>query len=327
MVVPPKARPSNIPQTREMDMTRTIFITGTTSGFGKATVELFAKNGWNVAATSRQPDMADVFAAYPNVKTYQLDVTDDAAVERVAAEAIADFGSVDVLVNNAGYCLMGSLEASTMEQVRRQFDTNTFGLIAVTKAFLPHLRARGQGMVFNVASSSALANFPFVSVYGASKWAVRGISESLFIELAPFGIKVKTIYPGLHATQIFTKLDNAVGPGREAYAEHMGNFLAVQGSVDRGGDSEQVARTIWAAVEKNDDRRDYIVNRDAKVLAFLKRWLSDAMWKRMNLGTILNPPSRALLAMTKWQINGAKPLSFAIDPRMTERAAGAEARA
>ena len=299
-------------------MPKTIFITGTTSGFGKATVELFAAKGWNVAATCRRADMAGMFANLPNVRMYHLEVTDDAQVAQVATQVIADFGGVDVILNNAGYCLMGSLEGSSMAQIRAQFETNTFGVIAVIKAFLPHLRARKAGMIFNVSSASAIANYPFVAAYGASKWAVRGISESLFIELAPFGIKVKTIYPGLHSTSIFTKLDPAIGDGAAAYAPYLDNFLAVQSGVANGGSPQQVAQTVWDAVVKNNDKRDYLVNRDAKILAFLKRWLSDSQWKRMNLGSIMGKPSRMMLAIANWQINGTKPLDIVIDPKMTD---------
>jgi NAD(P)-dependent dehydrogenase (short-subunit alcohol dehydrogenase family) len=298
-------------------MTGTIFITGATSGFGLATVKRFAREGWKVAATYHRDEMAPALREVPNVSAYKLDVADEAQVADVLRRVMADVGLPDVIVNNAGYCLIGSLEGSSMAQIRRQFDVNVFGLIAVTKAFLPHLRARGRGMIFNVASSSALANYPFVPVYGASKSAVRGLSEALFIELAPFGIKVKTIFPGLHATKIFTKLDSATGSGHEAYAPYFRNFAKIQSESGGAGDPEQVATVIWDAVRKKDDRRDYPVNRDAKLLVKMKRVLSDAAWKKMNLGMIVNKPTRATLAMMKWQINGTKPLEFEPDPRLS----------
>lgn len=301
-------------------MAGTIFITGATSGFGLATAKRFASQGWTVAATYHRTEMMPVLAEVQGVTAYPLDVADDAQVTEIVARVIAEIGVPDVVVNNAGYCLMGSLEGSSMDQIRRQFDVNLFGLIAVTKAFLPHLREKRRGMIFNIASSSALANYPFVPAYGASKWAIRGLSEALFIELAPFGIKVKTIFPGLHATKIFTKLDAGVGPGSEAYAPYYSNFNEMQVGGAMAGDPEQIATTIWDAVSKNDDRRDYPVNRDARLLGKLKMLLSDAMWKRMNVGMIEKKPSKGMLAMVRWQINGTKPLDMKSDPRLAEPA-------
>lgn len=298
-------------------MTKTIFITGATSGFGLATAKRFARENWKVVATYRRDEASAALREVPNVSVHKLDVADEAQVADVVARVMAEVGVPDVIVNNAGYCLIGSLEGSSMEQIRRQFDVNVFGLIAVTKAFLPHLRERRSGIIFNLASSSALANYPFVPVYGASKSAVRGLTEALFIELAPFGIKVKTIFPGLHSTKIFTKLDSAIGPGHEAYAPYFRNFAQIQSQAGGAGDPQQVADTIWDAVCKNDDRRDYLVNRDAKLLVKMKRFLSDGAWKKMNLRMIANKPNWVTLAMMKWQINGRKPLEFQPDPRLS----------
>lgn len=297
-------------------MTGTIFITGATSGFGLASAERFAREGWKVAATYHRDEMAPALREVPNVSAYNLDVADEAQVADVTRRVIANVGLPDVIVNSAGYCLIGSLEGSSMEQIRRQFDVNVFGLIAVTKAVLPHLRERGRGMIFDVASSSALANIRS-SPSMARVSRPCGLSEALFIELAPFGIKVKTIFPGLHSTKIFTKLDSATGPGHEAYAPYFRNFAKIQSEAGGAGDPEQVATVIWDAVRKNDDRRDCPVNRDAKLLVKMKRFMSDAAWKKMNLGMIVNKPTKATLAMMKWQINGTKPLEFEPDPRLS----------
>lgn len=300
-------------------MTKVIFVTGATSGFGLEIARRFANEGWKVAATYRSEEKREALDAIGGVAVYKLDVTEDDQVERVARQVTDEVGVPDVLVNNAGYCLMGSLEASSMEQIRQQFDVNTFGLIAVTKAFLPDLRKRGGGMIVNISSSSAIANYPFVSAYGASKWAVRGLSESLFLELAPFSIKVKAIFPGLHSTKIFTKLESALGPGHEAYANEFRNFVEMQSETGGAGDPRQVADTIWEIVEKDEDKRDYIVNRDAKMLAVMKRFMSDASWKKMNVKMIAGKPSKAIKRMMKWQINGTKPLQFEPDARLSGR--------
>ena len=299
-------------------MANTIFITGATSGFGQATAELFARHGWRVAATYHHADKAAHLAQLANTTNYELDVANPTQVEEVVGRVLAEVGVPDVIVNNAGYCLMGSLEGSSLDQIERQFDVNFFGTVRVIKAFLPHLRQRGQGMIINLASSSALTNYAFVPVYGASKAAVRGLSEALFIELAPFGLKVKTIFPGLHSTKIFTKLDSATGPGHEAYAPYFRNFAQVQSYSGKAGDPQQVADAIWKMVQKNDDRLEYPINRDAQLLVKMKRWMSDKVWKRMNAGMIIKKPTLALLRMMKWQINGTKPLEFEPSPKLSE---------
>lgn len=298
-------------------MANTIFITGATSGFGQATAELFARHGWQVAATYHHAEKAAHLAQLANTTTYELDVANPAQVTEVVKRVLAEVGVPDVIVNNAGHCLLGSLEGSSLEQIERQFDVNFFGTVRVTKAFLPHLRQRGRGMLINLSSSSALTNYAFVPAYGASKAAVRGLSEALFIELAPFGIKVKTIFPGLHSTKIFTKLDSATGPGHEAYAPYFRNFARLQSYSGKAGDPQQVADAIWQMVQKNDDRLEYPINRDAQLLVKMKRWMSDKVWKRMNAGMILKNPTQALLRMMKWQINGTKPLEFEPSPQLS----------
>lgn len=298
-------------------MLGTIFITGATSGFGLSTARRFAAQGWKVVATYRREQAAQTLLNIPGVTAIELDVSDVNQIQRVVNRVIADVGVPDVIVNNAGYCLMGSLEGSSMEQIRHQLEVNFFGPVGVIKGFLPALRKRGRGMIINVASSSAIANYPFVSVYGASKSAVRALSEALFIELAPFGIRVKTIFPGLHSTGIFTKLESATGPGREAYARYFGNFAELQSRGGTAGDPDQVAITIWKAANRNDDRRDYVVNRDAKLLMLMRTWLPDKVWKKMNVSLISAKPSKALVAVMGWQIHGTEHLAFEPDPALS----------
>jgi NAD(P)-dependent dehydrogenase (short-subunit alcohol dehydrogenase family) len=306
-------------------MASTIFITGATSGFGLATATLFSQHGWRVAATYHRAEAATPLTQLANTTAYELDIANPAQVEEVMGRVLEEFGVPDVIVNNAGYCLIGSLEASSMEQIERQFDVNFFGTVRVIKALLPQLRQKGRGMLINIASSSALTNYAFVPVYGASKAAVRGLSEALFIELAPFGIKVKTIFPGLHSTKIFTKLDSATGPGHEAYAPFFRNFARIQSYSGKAGAPQQVADAIWKMVQQNDDRLEYPINRDAKLLVKMKRFMSDKVWKKMNAGMIINKPTQALLRMMKWQINGTKTLEFEPSPKLSESTPGPRA--
>ncbi|MBQ1442279.1 MAG: SDR family oxidoreductase [Renibacterium sp.] len=187
----------------------TIVITGTASGFGKLAVAKFAEAGWNVVATVRKEADLASHAALRQVKTLLLDVDDEAADLGFGDVAKAQFGRVDAVINNAGYYQAGPLEATTMEQVHRQFQTNVFGLIALNKAFIPIFREQRSGVIVNVSSISADGGFPYTANYQASKAAVASLTEGLHAELAEFGVQVKALHPGNHMTKIFSKIDVA----------------------------------------------------------------------------------------------------------------------
>jgi NAD(P)-dependent dehydrogenase (short-subunit alcohol dehydrogenase family) len=192
---------------REAHMRKTIVVTGTATGMGRATVDKLAAEGWNVVATVRRQSDVESHAGLPGVKTLLLDVDDEAAAAPSARLAQEQFVRVDVLVNNAGYPQMGPLEGASMDQVHRQYQTNVFSLLSLTKAFLPAFRAQRAGTVVNLASITSEQGYPCKSVYASSKAAVATLSESLSVELAEFGVVVRAILPGLHATCIFTKID------------------------------------------------------------------------------------------------------------------------
>ncbi|PWA05873.1 SDR family oxidoreductase [Flavobacterium psychrotolerans] len=287
-------------------MSKTIFITGTNSGFGKAMVELFASNGWNVAATVRNKSQhPDLFKELANVKLYDLEVTNYQQVEDVAKTVISDFKKIDAVVNNAGYCLMGPTETTTMEQIEDQYKTNVFGLMAVTKAFIPHFRENKNGIFINFASASAKFNYPFIATYGSSKWAVRGISESLGIELSPFGIEVKTIYPGAHATKIFTKLDQGTSADNPIYTknykEYYTNFLLGFTAVQNVTSPNSIAQEVYKAVTNPKGGKLHIVSgRDAKFLDFLKKMLSQRAFQKQQANAILKPMSASSARFFQW---------------------------
>lgn len=153
---------------------KTVFITGCSSGIGRAAARLFQRNGWNVVATMRNPaDGADL-KKLDDVTVLALDVNDQASIDAALTAALEQHGHIDLLINNAGYALMGAFENATEEQIQRQFDTNVFGLMRVTRAFLPHFRQRRAGMIINVASMAGRLPIPFMSIYNGSKWAVQG---------------------------------------------------------------------------------------------------------------------------------------------------------
>ena len=187
---------------------KTIVITGTSSGFGHRR-RRFARAGWNVVAAVRKPADLGTHAGLGNVKTLLLDVDDEATDLAFGEIAREQFGRVDALINNAGYFQSGPLEATTMDQAHRQFQTNVFGLIALNKAFIPIFRGQRSGVIVNVSSISADGGYPFTSVYQASKAAVASLTEGLHAELAEFGVVAKALHPGSHETKIFSKVERA----------------------------------------------------------------------------------------------------------------------
>lgn len=200
---------------------KTVLITGASTGIGKATAEYFAARGWNVAATMRTPAKAGfVGDGVERIRVFALDVTDDASISNAVSEVIAAFGRIDVLVNNAGYGLIGLFEAMTAEQVRRQFDTNVLGLMSVTRAVLPQMRQQQAGKIINVASVAGRMSMPLYSLYCSTKWAVEGYSEALSYELLQHGIQVRIIEPGPIRTDFMTRsLDVADSNMTAAYGE------------------------------------------------------------------------------------------------------------
>jgi NAD(P)-dependent dehydrogenase (short-subunit alcohol dehydrogenase family) len=177
---------------------RTWFITGASTGFGRFLAEEVLKAGGNVIATARNPEhVADLELRYPDkAKALKLDVTSQAQVESAVGLAIAHFGQIDVLVNNAGYGVAGAIEEVSESEFRPMFETNVFGLIRVTQAVLPHLRAQRSGHILNISSIGGLVSTPGMGYYNSTKFAVEGLSEALVGELTPLGIHVTIIEPG-----------------------------------------------------------------------------------------------------------------------------------
>ncbi|CAM4504135.1 NAD(P)-dependent dehydrogenase (short-subunit alcohol dehydrogenase family) [Paenibacillus endophyticus] len=178
-------------------MTKTIFITGTSSGLGKLTAIHFAKMGWNVAATMRTPERETELIKYPNIRIFKLDVTDLEQVESAIEQAITAFGTIDVVVNNAGMGSYGALELAAEDTIDWQFAVNTRGPINVIRKFLPHFRANGGGMFINISSFMGVTTaVPLGSLYNMSKFALEGLTEGLYYELKPLNIELRLIEQG-----------------------------------------------------------------------------------------------------------------------------------
>jgi NADP-dependent 3-hydroxy acid dehydrogenase YdfG len=183
-------------------MTKTIFITGASKGFGRIWTEAFLQRGDKVAATARNTDtLKDLAAQYPDtLLTIPLDVNDRAASFAAVNKAAKHFGQLDVVINNAGYGLFGTIEETSEKEARDQIETNVFGLLWVTQAALPIMRAQGSGHILQVSSILGVATLPVLGLYNASKWAVEGISETLASEVKDFGIKVTIVEPNGFST-------------------------------------------------------------------------------------------------------------------------------
>ncbi|MEL0215530.1 MAG: SDR family oxidoreductase, partial [Burkholderiaceae bacterium] len=181
-------------------MTKTILITGASSGIGKATVFYFQQKGWNVIATMRSPENETELNKFENVQLEKLDVLDLASIDKAIKNGISKFGRIDVLLNNAGYGAYGPLESYPRENILRQFNTNVIGLLDVTQTILPHFRTNKAGVIINISSIGGQMTFPLGTLYHGTKFAVEGISEALHHELKPFGVRVKIIQPGMIAT-------------------------------------------------------------------------------------------------------------------------------
>lgn len=259
-------------------MSQTILITGASSGIGKATAEFFQGKDWNVVATMRKPDAGKSLATLDNVLVTALDVTDAAAIRNAVDEGIARFGKIDALLNNAGYGAYGPLEATPMEKVRRQFDTNVIGLLAVSKAVIPHFRANRSGTIVNISSIGGKMTFPLGSLYHGTKFAVEGISEALSFEMDPIGVKIKIVEPGMIRTNFGGRSfdfnnDESVDEYQGVVRGLMGAF---PGLAENGSDPIVVAEVIYGAVTDGTDRLRYTAGEDAKALIANRAATDDA---------------------------------------------------
>lgn len=250
---------------------KTILITGASSGIGKETAILFAEKGWKVAATMRNRENLSMFADSKNIKTYLLDVKDKASVTACTGQVIRDFGKIDVIVNNAGVYMTNPLELTNDETIDDIVDTNIKGVLYTTKAILGHFRENKSGMIVNISSIAGRVTFPFQSVYHTSKWAVEGLSESLYYELKPLNIKVKVVEPGMVKTNIYNSVLNF---SFEQYPdEYRINFKKwhryLMNNYKNGYSAELDARIIYKAVNSNNSKLRYTTDFTTKLAFFL----------------------------------------------------------
>lgn len=253
---------------------KTVLITGTSSGYGKATAERFLQQGWNVIATMRAP-REGLFGTSDRLLLVQLDVTDEASIARAISQGIEAFGKIDVLVNNAGIGLLSAFEATPATITREVFETNTFGVMAMTRAIIPHMRERGEGAIVNVTSSVCFAGMPLVAPYAASKFAIEGFTEALFFELDIHGVRVKLVEPGYGPGTSFTAngMDRMNGLIPPAYQEYAGQLMQAFANPGAVTSADQVADGVFAAANDQTDRLRFPAGPDSEHLANA-RWNS-----------------------------------------------------
>jgi NAD(P)-dependent dehydrogenase (short-subunit alcohol dehydrogenase family) len=267
-------------------MSKTVLITGASSGIGEATAKYFLQKGWNVSATMRSPGgsagasptKAGEWTTTENVICPRLDVTLPETIDSAVHETVARFGRIDVLVNNAGYALMGPLEGITPEQLEHQFHTNFFGLVSTIQTVLPMMRQQGSGTIINVASAGGRLAFPLTSAYHATKWAVEGLSESVRYELSEFNIQVKIIEPGGIKTNFIEHGTAwASHPHYADRVERVKQFSA--GLNDSLPGPEGVAKAIYQAANDRSERLRYSPHGEAYLL--MHAILPDLLWRSL----------------------------------------------
>ncbi|MCF2446495.1 SDR family oxidoreductase [Dyadobacter sp. CY345] len=244
-------------------MQKTIFITGASSGLGKATAKLFQAKGWNVIATMRNPAKETELNQLENITLLPLDVTDAEQIKKTVAKAIS-LKPIDVVFNNAGYGLMGALEALTEEQISQQISTNLLAVLRVTQAFIPHFREKKNGLFISTTSTGGFLTFPLHSIYHATKFALEGWSEGMSFELGLHNIKIKTVAPGGIATDFTGRsLDKSTHPDYQELEEKL--FAAIE-TMKAASTAEQIAEVVYEAATDDKDQIRYVAGDDAKAL-------------------------------------------------------------
>jgi len=256
-------------------MQQVILITGASSGLGKAMANYLLKMGHRVYGTSRKPSENSV-----SFNLIEMDITDDESVRFAVSKVIDAEGRIDVLINNAGMGIGGALENFTEYEAHLQMNTSFFGMVSVTRAVLPHMRATGKGKIVNISSIGGLMGLPFQGHYSAAKFAVEGYSEALSMEVRPFGIRVVIVNPGDFKTGFTANRTIAAKDIKGSdYGKYFDNAIKVIVKDEQGGSNPGIlARTIGKIVERKNPRYRHIVGRfDQRLIARLKPFLPNCL--------------------------------------------------
>jgi NAD(P)-dependent dehydrogenase (short-subunit alcohol dehydrogenase family) len=261
---------------------KTVLITGATSGMGKATALLLSEHGYTVytgVRNSSQELMQEAEQLGVNINTVTLDVQDTASIQKAVQHVMAREGRIDVLVNNAGFGLLSTLEEGTDEEIFKQFDVNVFGLIKMTREVLPHMREAGGGVIINISSFLGRMGLPLLSHYNASKYAVEGITDSLRFEVAPFGIRVHSVLAGLFGTNFVKKglvANSRTTSDSSPYKELVSHFVPIVAkAINEGPDPLPIAQAVKHVIENADSDIAIEVGKEAELFVPMRRQMDD----------------------------------------------------
>jgi NAD(P)-dependent dehydrogenase (short-subunit alcohol dehydrogenase family) len=244
---------------------KTVLITGTSSGIGRAAVLKFNNEGWNVIATMRAPEKETELNQLDHVLVVALDVQKPETIAEAIVAGINKFGKIDAVVNNAGSAIFGVFELATEEQVNKIFDTNVFGPMRVLRAILPYFRSQRSGTIINITSQGGRITFPTCSIYHATKFSLEGLTEALAYELIPFGIKTKIVEPGSTATKFVGAAEVTAGeiPEYEQFVNiGLGNWAKYDTMVSQ---PDEIAETIFIAATDDTDQLRYQAGKDTEL--------------------------------------------------------------
>lgn len=263
---------------------RTVLITGCSSGIGEATAERLAKSGWTVYATARRPETLEALKA-KGCRTLALDVTNEDSMTKAVKTVLDETGRIDALVNNAGYSQSGAAETLDLDDVRRQFETNVFGLLRMSQLVLPAMREQGSGRIVNISSMGGKLVFPGGGIYHATKYAVEALSDAMRFEVAGFGVEVVIVEPGLITTNfenaaVASMDDNDDGPYAEFNKQVAKSTKEVYSGPMRhlGGAPDSVAKVIEKALKAKRPRIRYTVTPSAKMSIATRRLIGARAW-------------------------------------------------
>ena len=270
-------------------------ITGCSSGIGYETALMLARNGFHTFATMRNTKKSDsleeiIKKERLDLNIRELDVNDDTSIENTINCIKKEADRIDVLINNAGYGLVGFFEDLTLDEIRNQFETNFFGILNITKKIIPIMRLQKSGTIINVSSGAGQVGFPGISAYVSTKFAIEGFSESLMYELFPYGIKVVIIEPGVIKTNFFRNCVVSEHSMKKSspYSRSLDKFQKnVELMQEHATSPIDVAKVILQVLGNNEPKQRYIVGNDVAMILEAKKNLSDIEFKKMMMQNII----------------------------------------
>jgi len=276
-------------------MHQVALITGCSSGIGYETALMLARNGFRTFATMRNTKKSDSLQEIIrkeglDVSIQQLDVNDNASIENTINNIKNETNRIDVLINNAGFGLVGFFEDLTLDEIRDQFETNFFGVLNITKKIIPIMRLQKRGTIINISSGAGQVGFPGISAYVSTKFAIEGFSESLMYELLPYGIKVVIIEPGVTKTNFFrnSKVSEHSVKKNSTYSQSLDKFQRnIELMQEHATSPTDVANVIIQVLGNSEPKQRYIVGNDVAMILEAKKNLSDSEFKKMMIQNII----------------------------------------